>query len=193
MCCVRTVRCVRRTCWSGCGKPLSSTVRRNTCAATTAAKVSTAGCWQFIAKVVQQWLAENRIQTICIDSGSPWQNGFAERLPAPSGAVLHAACGRLLAPLESTAASATNASTASSSGRWPRPAWSSKTSGTATTSSARTANRATKAQPPLPNNSPHPRLRPASGLPAPGMDKPKTPTQTNKPTTRTNSPCGSKM
>jgi putative transposase len=44
---------------------------------------------------VRQWLAENRIQTIYIDPGSPWQSGFVERLPAPSGAALRAACGRL--------------------------------------------------------------------------------------------------
>ena len=33
---------------------------------------------EFIAKVVRQWLAENCIQTIYIDPGSPWQNGFVE-------------------------------------------------------------------------------------------------------------------
>lgn len=33
---------------------------------------------EFIAKAVQQWLAENRIKTIYIDPGSPWQNGFVE-------------------------------------------------------------------------------------------------------------------
>lgn len=33
---------------------------------------------EFIAKVVQQWLAENQIKTIYIDPGSPWQNGFVE-------------------------------------------------------------------------------------------------------------------
>ena len=35
---------------------------------------------EFIAKEVQRWLAENRIKTIYIDPGSPWQNGFVERL-----------------------------------------------------------------------------------------------------------------
>ena len=33
---------------------------------------------EFIAKTVQQWLAENAIKTIYIDPGSPWQNGFVE-------------------------------------------------------------------------------------------------------------------
>jgi putative transposase len=33
---------------------------------------------EFIAKVVQGWLAENQIKTIYIDPGSPWQNGFVE-------------------------------------------------------------------------------------------------------------------
>jgi len=33
---------------------------------------------EFIAKVVQQWLAKAKIQTIYIEPGSPWQNGFVE-------------------------------------------------------------------------------------------------------------------
>ena len=33
---------------------------------------------EFIAHEVQRWLAENRIKTIYIDPGSPWQNGFVE-------------------------------------------------------------------------------------------------------------------
>jgi putative transposase len=33
---------------------------------------------EFIAKIVQQWLAENKIKTIYIEPGSPWQNGFVE-------------------------------------------------------------------------------------------------------------------
>ena len=33
---------------------------------------------EFIAKEVQRWLASNRIKTIYIDPGSPWQNGFVE-------------------------------------------------------------------------------------------------------------------
>ncbi len=33
---------------------------------------------EFIARIVQSWLAENRIKTIYIDPGSPWQNGFVE-------------------------------------------------------------------------------------------------------------------
>jgi transposase InsO family protein len=33
---------------------------------------------QFIAKEVQRWLAEKQINTIYIDPGSPWQNGFVE-------------------------------------------------------------------------------------------------------------------
>lgn len=72
---------------------------------------------EFIAKIVQRWLAEPQIKTIDIDPGSPWQKGFVERLPAPSDAALRAAYGRLLAPLDSMAASATNASIASNSGR----------------------------------------------------------------------------
>jgi putative transposase len=33
---------------------------------------------EFIAKIVQQWLRENRIRTLYIEPGSPWQNGFVE-------------------------------------------------------------------------------------------------------------------
>lgn len=33
---------------------------------------------EFIAKEVQRWLKENRIKTIYIAPGSPWQNGFVE-------------------------------------------------------------------------------------------------------------------
>ena len=33
---------------------------------------------EFIAKIVQRWLKENRIKTIYIEPGSPWQNGFVE-------------------------------------------------------------------------------------------------------------------
>ena len=33
---------------------------------------------EFIAKIVQRWPKENRIKTIYIEPGSPWQNGFVE-------------------------------------------------------------------------------------------------------------------
>ena len=33
---------------------------------------------EFIARIVQRWLAEQRIKTIYIEPGSPWQNGFVE-------------------------------------------------------------------------------------------------------------------
>ena len=33
---------------------------------------------EFIAKAVQTWLSENRIKTIYIEPGSPWQNGYVE-------------------------------------------------------------------------------------------------------------------
>lgn len=33
---------------------------------------------EFIARIVQRWLAQNRIKTLYIDPGSPWQNGFVE-------------------------------------------------------------------------------------------------------------------
>jgi transposase InsO family protein len=33
---------------------------------------------EFIAKAVQAWLSKNRIKTIYIDPGSPWQNGYVE-------------------------------------------------------------------------------------------------------------------
>ena len=33
---------------------------------------------EFIARVVQRWLAEHHIKTIYIEPGSPWQNGFVE-------------------------------------------------------------------------------------------------------------------
>ena len=34
---------------------------------------------EFIARDVQDWLAEMGICTIYIDPGSPWQNGYSER------------------------------------------------------------------------------------------------------------------
>ena len=37
---------------------------------------------EFIAKKVQRWFAENQVKTICIDPGSPWQNGFVESFHA---------------------------------------------------------------------------------------------------------------
>ena len=33
---------------------------------------------EFIAKIVQRWLKDNRIKTIYIEPGSPWQKGFLE-------------------------------------------------------------------------------------------------------------------
>lgn len=33
---------------------------------------------EFIARIVQRWLKENRIKTLYIEPGSPWQNGFVE-------------------------------------------------------------------------------------------------------------------
>jgi len=33
---------------------------------------------EFIAQVIQRWLREHRIETIYIDPGCPWQNGYAE-------------------------------------------------------------------------------------------------------------------
>jgi len=33
---------------------------------------------EFIAKIVQRWLRENRVKTIYIEPGSPWQNGYVE-------------------------------------------------------------------------------------------------------------------
>ena len=33
---------------------------------------------EFIAKIVQQWLKEQRIKTIYIEPASPWQNGLVE-------------------------------------------------------------------------------------------------------------------
>jgi len=33
---------------------------------------------EFIAKIVQRWLKANRIKTLYIEPGSPWQNGFVE-------------------------------------------------------------------------------------------------------------------
>ena len=33
---------------------------------------------EFIAKELQRWLADNKIKTIYIEPGSPWQNGFVE-------------------------------------------------------------------------------------------------------------------
>ena len=50
---------------------------------------------EFIAKELQRWLAEQKIKTLYITPASPWENGFVESF---------------------TPASATNASTASSSG-----------------------------------------------------------------------------
>ena len=33
---------------------------------------------EFIAKVIQRWLRDHQIQTIYIEPGCPWQNGYAE-------------------------------------------------------------------------------------------------------------------
>ena len=33
---------------------------------------------EFIAGVIQRWLRDHQIQTIYIDPGCPWQNGYAE-------------------------------------------------------------------------------------------------------------------
>jgi len=33
---------------------------------------------EFIARVVQRWLKEQKVKTICIDPDSPWQTGFEE-------------------------------------------------------------------------------------------------------------------
>ena len=32
----------------------------------------------FLAKAIQNWLCENEIKTLYIDSGCRWQNGYAE-------------------------------------------------------------------------------------------------------------------
>lgn len=31
---------------------------------------------EFIANIVQGWLKENEVRTLCIEPGSPWQNGL---------------------------------------------------------------------------------------------------------------------
>lgn len=33
---------------------------------------------EFIAKAIQRWLADNKIKTLYIDPGCPWQNGYVE-------------------------------------------------------------------------------------------------------------------
>ena len=33
---------------------------------------------EFVAKSIQQWLAEESIRTLDIESGCPWENGFVE-------------------------------------------------------------------------------------------------------------------
>ncbi len=33
---------------------------------------------EFIARAIQDWLADNHIKTLYIDPGCPWQNGYAE-------------------------------------------------------------------------------------------------------------------
>lgn len=40
---------------------------------------------EFIAKTVQRWLAENRIKTIYIDPGSPWQLSSSDIEPPKEG------------------------------------------------------------------------------------------------------------
>ncbi|MBK1860141.1 integrase core domain-containing protein, partial [Cerasicoccus arenae] len=32
----------------------------------------------FIAKIIQRWLKQNEIDTLYIDPGCPWQNGYVE-------------------------------------------------------------------------------------------------------------------
>ena len=50
---------------------------------------------EFVAKAVQEWIAKRGFKTLYIQPGAPWQNAYSERLPAPSGAALRAACDRL--------------------------------------------------------------------------------------------------
>jgi putative transposase len=40
---------------------------------------------EFIAKIVQPWLAGNHTKTLYIEAGSPWQNGFVESFHGRSG------------------------------------------------------------------------------------------------------------
>jgi transposase InsO family protein len=36
---------------------------------------------EFISKQLQSWLAAHHVQTLYIEPGSPWQNGFVESFP----------------------------------------------------------------------------------------------------------------
>ena len=38
---------------------------------------------EFIAQAIQRWLRENQIETIYIDPGCPWQNGYIESFNSP--------------------------------------------------------------------------------------------------------------
>ena len=62
---------------------------------------------EFIATAVQKWLAKIGVTTLYIAPGSPWENGYNERLASP--------------PFGSTGRFATNCSTARSSTASPRP------------------------------------------------------------------------
>jgi hypothetical protein len=81
---------------------------------------------EFIARILQKWLAERQVKTLYIDPGSPWQTGMSRA---------------------STVACATNASTGNSCSAWPRTASSSRITGGTTTTNGPTAALAIARQP----------------------------------------------
>ena len=109
---------------------------------------------EFIAKTVQKWLAENRINTIYIEPGSPWQNGYVESFHGR----LRDECLNREQFWTLTEARVVIGTTAGN-----------------TIPSGRTANWATSVPHASRQGRPHhPRLRSACGLPTPEMDNPTT-------------------
>jgi putative transposase len=106
---------------------------------------------EFIANVIQDWLAQQRIRTIYIEPGSPWQNGFVESF---HGRFRDECLNR------ETLWSLTEARVVIEDYRQHY------------NTQGRTAGLATKAQLASPHTLPHPWLRSGSALPPPRMDNP---------------------
>ena len=88
---------------------------------------------EFVAHAVREWLGRLGVTTLYIEPGSPWENGYIERLASP--------------PFGSMPACAMSCSTARSSTVWRRSAASRAGGASITTDGARTAASATALQP----------------------------------------------
>ena len=122
---------------------------------------------EFIAKTVQKWLSENRIKTIYIEPGSPWQNGYVESF---HGRLRDECLNR-----EQFWTLTEARVVIEDYRRVPSEASSPSRRLGHTIPSGRTANWATSVPHASRQGRPHhPRLRSACGLPTPEMDNPTT-------------------